>query len=168
MAMIRNTQPAMLAATAIVSLAIGFGAATLLPSRSGPIEPIIDTEAWQEAAPAVLDAQPASLTARPVRVAACSQWDVSDAAMEEVLDEMIRRGWRPPTQGDAIAAMDVAQTAGLSATDPSAPMPYRRTWTSQIASDEDAPVNEDATAEAAPADQPTPPAEAEKPAPPPA
>lgn len=162
MAMIRNTQPAMLAATAIVSLAIGFGAATLLPSRSGPIEPIIDTEAWQEAAPAVLDAQPASLTARPVRVAACSQWDVSDAAMEEVLDEMIRRGWRPPTQGDAIAAMDVAQTVGLSATDPSAPMPYRRTWTSQVASDEDA------TAETAPADQPTPPAEAEKPAPPPA
>lgn len=160
--MIRNTQPAMLAATAIVSLAIGFGAATLLPSRSGPIEPIIDTEAWQEAAPAVLDAQPASLTARPVRVAACSQWDVSDAAMEEVLDEMIRRGWRPPTQGDAIAAMDVAQTVGLSATDPSAPMPYRRTWTSQVASDEDA------TAETAPADQPTPPAEAEKPAPPPA
>lgn len=160
MAMIRNTQPAMLAATAIVSLAIGFGAATLLPSRSGPIEPIIDTEAWQEAAPAVLDAQPASLTARPVRVAACSQWDVSDAAMEEVLDEMIRRGWRPPTQGDAIAAMDVAQTVGLSATDPSAPMPYRRTWTSQVASDEDA------TAETAPADQPTPPAEAEKPAPP--
>ncbi len=160
--MIRNTQPAMLAATAIVSLAIGFGAATLLPSRSGPIEPIIDTGAWQEAAPAALDAQPASLTARPVRVAACSQWDVSDAAMEEVLDEMIRRGWRPPTQGDAIAAMDVAQTVGLSATDPSAPMPYRRTWTSQVASDEDA------TAETAPADQPTPPAEAEKPAPPPA
>ena len=160
--MIRNTQPAMLAATAIVSLAIGFGAATLLPSRSGPIEPIIDTGAWQEAAPAALDAQPASLTARPVRVAACSQWDVSDAAMEEVLDEMIRRGWRPPTQGDAIAAMDVAQTVGLSAMDPSAPMPYRRTWTSQVASDEDA------TAETAPADQPTPPAEAEKPAPPPA
>lgn len=166
--MIRNTQPAMLAATAIVSLAIGFGAATLLPSRSGPIQPIINTGAWEETAPAALDAQPASLAAHPIRVATCSQWDVSDAAMEEVLDEMIRRGWRPPTQGDAIAAMDVAQTVGLSATDPSAPMPYRRTWTSQAASDEDTPLNADAPAETAPSDQPALPAEAERPAPPPA
>jgi hypothetical protein len=164
----RYAHPAALAATAIVSLAIGFGAASLLPSRAVPIEPIIDSNAWEEAAPAALSATPASMAARPVRSETCSAWEISDVAMEEVLGEMIRRGWRPPNQGDAIAAMDLAQTVGLSATDPNAPMPYRRAWyVSDQPRDEKITAPEEATGEA-PADEPALPAEPEPPTPPPA
>ena len=124
--MIRNSHPATLAATAIVSLAIGFGFATLLPSQAVPIEPIIDANAWNEPAPQSVNAHPVSMRASLGASERCSPWEVSDVAMEEVLDEMIRRGWHPPRQGDAVEAMDTAQTIGLSATDPDAPMPYRR------------------------------------------
>src|SRR5688572_2736016 len=34
----------------------------------------------------------------------CSPWDVSDVAMEAALNEMIRRGWRPPSQAEVVAA----------------------------------------------------------------
>lgn len=166
--MTSNTQPAILAATAIFSLAIGFGTATLLPSPNSATKPIINAGAWQETSPAPLNTPPANLAARPIRAETCSPWDVSDVAMEEVLDEMIRRGWRPPTQGDAIATMDIAQTVGLSVTDPAAPMPYRQIWTAPAASDEGTIIVEDPVEETTPADQPAPPAEAEKPAPPPA
>lgn len=40
--------------------------------------------------------------------------------MEEILLQMQRRGWRPPSQGEAIASLDVAN---MSATDPYAPTP---------------------------------------------
>lgn len=124
--MIRNSHPATLAATAIVSLAIGFGFASLLPSQAVPIKPIIDANAWSETAPQSVNAHPVSMRASLGASERCSPWEVSDIAMEEVLDEMIRRGWRPPRQGDAVEAMNLAQTIGLSATDPDAPMPYRR------------------------------------------
>lgn len=114
---------ATLAATALVSIAIGFGAATLMPSREQPHAPIIEAQAWEAKSP------PPAIV-QPVRVAAprCSEWAISDVAMEGVLDEMIRRGWRPPTQGEAIATLEVAQTVGLAAVDPSAPMPQRGIW----------------------------------------
>jgi hypothetical protein len=32
----------------------------------------------------------------------CSPWEVSDVAMEAALNEMIRRGWRPPTQAEVV------------------------------------------------------------------
>lgn len=158
--MIRNGEVATLAATAIVSLAIGFGAASLLPADPVSSKPLIDTTAWDETAPT-----PASL--QPVRQAVstprCSEWAISDVAMEEVLDEMIRRGWRPPTQGEAIAAMDVA---GLSVQDPNAPMPYRATWVAPDSTTEgDIVVGGDQPNTRSAEDRP---AEAEKPAPPPA
>ena len=43
--------------------------------------------------------------------------------MEEVLDEMINRGWRPPNQGNAVAAMAELGAEGIYAVDPDAPMP---------------------------------------------
>lgn len=123
-------QPATLAATAIVSIAIGFGAATLMASVKQDSGPIINPTAWEETAPAP-QAQTFSLTntAKPAALNAaahCSPWEITDVAMEEVLDEMINRGWRPPNQGEAIAAMGVS---AIAATDPTAPMPYR-TWQS--------------------------------------
>ncbi len=167
--MIRNSYPATLAATALVSLAIGFGAATLLPSQAAPIQPIIDAKAWEEEAPAALSAAPASMAARPVRSKTCSTWEISDVAMEAMLDQMIRRGWRPPNQGDAIAAMGLAQDAGLSASDPNAPMPYRPAgYFADQPVDEEPATQAEPTDEAAPAEQPPVPAEPETPALPPA
>lgn len=116
-------QPAALAATAIVSLALGFGAANWFAARSEAEKPIINPTAWQETAPQVQTVSFAT-QAKPA-AAKCSPWEVSDIAMEEVLDEMINRGWRPPNQGEAIAAMGVTT---IAATEPDAPMPYRRNW----------------------------------------
>lgn len=165
--MIRNTHPATLAATAIVSLAIGFGVATLLPSRAAPIEPIIDANAWQKVAPAPPSAEPVHATA--ARAQRCSPWEVSDVAMEEVLDEMIRRGWRPPNQGEAVAAMGLAQTVGLSAADPNAPMPYRSSgFLSDLLVSEEGDELEEPSSDAQTADPSMPPAAPEPPAPPPA
>ena len=170
--MIRSSHPATLAAAALVSIAIGFGAATLLPSRAAPIQPIqpiIDAKAWEEEAPAALSATPASMAARPVRSETCSAWEISDVAMEEMLDEMIRRGWRPPKQGDAVAARGLAQNAGLSASDPNAPMPYRPAgYFADQPVDEESATPAEPTGEAAPAEQPPVPAEPEPPASPPA
>ncbi|RYZ14479.1 MAG: hypothetical protein EON61_03500 [Alphaproteobacteria bacterium] len=119
-------QPATIVATAIVSIAIGFGAATWLNYGKAENRPIINPTAWEEAAPAP-QVQTVSLTntARP-SAATCSPWEITDVAMEEVLDEMINRGWRPPNQGQAISAAGIP---GIAATDPNAPMPYGRSWT---------------------------------------
>lgn len=165
--MIRNTHPATLAATAIVSLAIGFGVAALLPSRAAPVAPIIDANAWQEAAPAPppLEAVGATIA----RAEACSPWEVSDVAMEEMLDEMIRRGWRPPNQGDAITAMGLAQTVGLSATDPNAPMPYRNSGRpSDLLVREESDEQQEPTGNVQPSEPPASAATSEPPSPPPA
>lgn len=140
-------QPAALAATAIVSLAIGFAASTWIASRNHDDTPIINSSAWEETTPVEQTGriQTVSLTnavanaSNPVP-ANCNPWEVSDIAMEEVLDQMIRRGWRPPYQGEAIASMGVSN---IAAAEPNAPMPYRRTW---------APEAENAIATAIPAE----------------
>lgn len=121
--MFRYALPATLAATAIVSLAIGFGASSLVSANAAQDKPIINPTAWQEVAPQP-QAHSVSLAAKPA-AATCSPWDVSEVAMEEVIDEMIARGWRPPNQGDAVAAMGVSS---IAATEPYAPMPYRSNW----------------------------------------
>lgn len=158
--MIRHSDPAVLTATAIVSIAVGFGAATLMPSRDAAHQPIINADAWEQASPSPVVAQPASIVNSAPR---CSQWAISDVAMEEVLDEMIRRGWRPPTQGEAIAMLDDARTTGLSAVDPTAPMPYRGAWaTNSTPGDEETSANSPTTGEAS--DEP----EETEPSPPPA
>jgi hypothetical protein len=52
----------------------------------------------------------------------CSQWDVSPLAMEAILQEMLRRGWKPPTQGEAIASI-APMGSQMVAVDPNAPLP---------------------------------------------
>ena len=64
----------------------------------------------------------------------CSPWDVSDVAMETALNEMIRRGWRPPTQAEAINAFQ----PGVAPLDPGAPVPVRGVWSSPASSGDDA------------------------------
>ena len=158
--MMRHGEAATLAATAIVSLAVGFGTASLLPTDARSSGPLIDPNAWAKTSPAPATIQPVRLAPPAPR---CSDWAISDVAMEEVLDEMIRRGWRPPTQGEAIVAMDVA---GITAQDPNAPMPYRAIWVAP-----DSTVNGDIIIEGEQSTDPSAedkPAEAEKPVPPPA
>lgn len=126
--MIRNTYLAPLAATAIVSLAIGFGAASLVIRPAEAVQPIINANAWDEAAPAPPAPERVSLRAASATMK-CSPWEVSDVAMEEILDEMIRRGWRAPTQSEAFVGLDILPASGLTVIDANAPVPVRRTWT---------------------------------------
>ncbi len=138
--MIRNTQLASLVATAIVSLAVGFGAAslTLRPAESN--QPIINAKAWDEAAPAPareqLSVRASSATTK------CNPWEVSDVAMEEILDEMIRRGWQAPKQDEALAGLDTLPASGLMVIDAEAPMQVGRTWTFSDQPTEDAAPNQ--------------------------
>jgi hypothetical protein len=53
----------------------------------------------------------------------CSQWDVSPQAMEAILQEMLRRGWKPPTQGEAIASIAPMNGPRMTALDPNSPLP---------------------------------------------
>ena len=77
-------------------------------SHAAANRPIVDPLAWEVSAPARAQAplRPQPLRPEPLRkvVADCSPWDVSDTAMEAVLDEMQRRGWRPPREVEAILA----------------------------------------------------------------
>lgn len=81
-------------------------------------------------APVVSVAQPAMALASTASRASteadnCSPWDVSDVAMEAALNEMIRRGWRPPTQAEAIEATQPADGRGASPVEPDAAVPVR-------------------------------------------
>ena len=59
----------------------------------------------------------------------CSPWQVSDVAMEEILDQTIRRGWRAPNQGEAFTGLDILPAIGLVVIDANAPMPVRQKQT---------------------------------------
>lgn len=92
-----------------------------------PGPPIVNVNAWDETADS------ASVQAVAVRLATidpsllptlqCNPWDVSDVAMEEILRDMKRQGWRPPSQGDAVASMVSMGVEGIEVVDPTAPMP---------------------------------------------
>jgi hypothetical protein len=108
-------------ALGLASLAFAGGfAASSASAGPAPDDPIVNVNAWNETPPAM-----------PVQVVSadagekCSPWDVSDIAMEEVLREMQRRGWRQPRQGDAVASMVALGVEGIDAVDPNAPMPRR-------------------------------------------
>jgi len=93
----------------------GWGAAYAEPQQAGTSSP--PTRARTQWAGAIPTAYRDGLAASP----ACNAWDISPMAMEAILDEMVRRGWRPPTQGDFLASL---YTAGdVVAVDPDAPMP---------------------------------------------
>lgn len=95
--------PAILAASLAGTGLVAFGAGFLLGWPTSRAEArnrqIVDPNAWAVAAPARLPEPPL------MKIAECSPWDVSDTAMEAVLDEMLQRGWRPPRDvEDALAA----------------------------------------------------------------
>ncbi len=166
--MIRDNQPAMLVATGIVSLAIGFGAATLLMPQRPANQQIVNPNAWEEVSTAGMAATPISYATSPNAVR-CDPFEVSEVAMEEILDEMLRRGWRAPSQGYAVSMIDAGDTMGLEAVDASAPMPPRGGWPKATTDEsvEDLPVDGETT-DAIPAAQPeAQPAAAPQPAPPP-
>jgi hypothetical protein len=52
----------------------------------------------------------------------CNPWDVSPVAMEAILQEMVRRGWQPPTQGAALASLQPEDGSSITALDPNAPL----------------------------------------------
>jgi hypothetical protein len=89
-----------------VAFAAGFVLGT--PAASAKADrladrPIVDPHAWEISAP---QAPPPPR----IEIADCSPWDVSDTAMEGVLDEMQRRGWRPPREVEEILAdVDLAR-----------------------------------------------------------
>lgn len=95
----------------------GFSAASTLNAEAAA-GPIVDPAAWSRAPEAPV--APVTVAAGPT----CNPWEVSDMAMEEILSEMRRRGWRPPTQGEAIASIN-GFGAGVTADDPFAPVPSR-------------------------------------------
>lgn len=86
--------PAILAASLAGTGLLAFGAGFLLGAPTSHAEarnrPIVDPHAWDVAATAPRPDPPR------LQVAECNPWDVSDMAMEAVLDEMMQRGWRPP------------------------------------------------------------------------
>lgn len=94
--------PAILAASLAGAGLVAFTAGFLLGAPTSHAEarnrPIVDPHAWEVAAPARLP------DPQRTKIADCSPWDVSDTAMEAVLDEMMRRGWRPPREVEEILA----------------------------------------------------------------
>lgn len=123
--MARSNSP-MILATAVMSLAVGFGAASLLTPTRAASSPIVNPDAWEEVSSDEM-AQPVSYAAS-ARAERCNPWEVSDVAMEAILDEMLRRGWRAPSQGYAVSMIDPADTMSIEAVDPNAPMPPRGGW----------------------------------------
>jgi hypothetical protein len=65
----------------------------------------------------------------------CSPWDVSDIAMEAALEEMIRRGWRPPSQAEIVAAFDTYDGPTVQPVEPEALVPVRRVYSPPAADD---------------------------------
>lgn len=94
--------PAILAASLAATSAVAFAAGFVLGTPSSHAEarnrPIVDPNAWNVAAPARLPDPPRT------EIADCSPWDVSDTAMEAVLEEMQERGWHPPREVEEILA----------------------------------------------------------------
>lgn len=163
--MVRHNQPVILAATGIMSLAIGFGAAMLLMPQRPATPQIVNPNAWEDASHADMTATQVSYAISPNAVR-CDPFDVSEVAMEAMLDEMLRRGWRAPSQGYAVSMSDTAGITDLAAVDPDAPMPPRGGWPKSRQDAEGLPVNggsvdmlalEQPEAQPPAAQQPTPP-----------
>jgi hypothetical protein len=116
------------AAISIASLAFAAGfagsTATVPPP---PAPPIVNVNAWEKTVPAstieVMPVRPASVEPALQATAQCNPWDISDIAMEEILRDMQRQGWRPPSQGEAVASVFSMGVDGISVDDANAAMP---------------------------------------------
>lgn len=107
---------------ASLAFAGGFAAssATAAPTHGASI---VNVDAWNEPAPSARLRPAASVQiAAATTTNQCNPWDVSDAAMEEILREMQRRGWRAPNQGEAAASLVSLGVQGIGPVDPDAPM----------------------------------------------
>lgn len=111
----------------VVAFVAGAMTASALAGDVARGEPIVRANAWDEK-----PAQVITQIAFEGEFAKCNPWDVSEVAMEEILIEMQRRGWRPPNQGDAIDLMDPLDVMEISAPEPDAPMPRRYRGESSI------------------------------------
>jgi hypothetical protein len=127
----------------VVAFVAGAMTASALAGDVARGEPIVRANAWDEK-----PAQVITQIAFEGEFAKCNPWDVSEVAMEEILIEMQRRGWRPPSQGDAVDLMDPLDVMDIAAAEPDAPMPRRYRGESSITV-----VSEDA--ELAPTVEPT-------------
>jgi hypothetical protein len=92
-------------------------------------------ETSAEKSPAISEAQPLALHTEPaipddrftisketLAAISCGPWDVSDVGIEAILQEMIRRGWTPPSGEKALQAS--SENGGIAeAVDPDAPVP---------------------------------------------
>lgn len=111
----------------VVAFVAGAMTASALAGDVARGEPIVRAGAWDE--------QPARVITQVAfegEFARCNPWDVSEVAMEEILVEMQRRGWRPPSQGDAIDLMNPLDVTDIAAVEPDAPMPRRYRGESSI------------------------------------
>ena len=70
----------------------------------------------------------------------CSPWDVSDVAMEAALNEMIHRGWRPPSQAEVVANFDTFGGPTVQSLEPESIVPVRRPASSAPVSPEESPT----------------------------
>lgn len=119
----------LLAAAVIGVASLAFaGGVTVSSDMAAPARapPIVNVDAWSETAsePAqAISVQMASTTPSPEPTLQCDPWAVSDTAMEEILREMQRRGWRQPGQGDAVGSMVSLGLQGIEAVDPYSPIP---------------------------------------------
>jgi hypothetical protein len=52
----------------------------------------------------------------------CNPWDVSPAAMQAILQEMVRRGWQPPRSDIALASTQPSYRTPIQALDPDRPV----------------------------------------------
>lgn len=113
-----HTQIGIAICGAVTAFLAGLVAASSLQNKPAQGDPIVRPNAWNEKAPEAI-----VQVAYEGEFTKCNPWEVSDVAMEEVLREMMRRGWRPPDQGEALAIQDPSGL--MTASNPDAPMPVR-------------------------------------------
>ena len=65
----------------------------------------------------------AAAAPKPQSTLQCNPWEVSDVAMEEILREMQRRGWRHPRQGEPLDPQASLGAEGIGPVEPDATTP---------------------------------------------
>jgi len=97
--------------------------------------PIVNADAWTETVAEPVHAvsvQMASAAPAPQSTLQCNPWEVSDVAMEEILREMQRRGWRHPRQSEPLDPQASLGAEGIGPVEPDATMPTGGDGRSQI------------------------------------
>lgn len=115
------------AAIGVASLAFAAGLAASSATAAPPGQPpIVNADAWTEtvAGPVQAISVPMAAAApKPQSTLQCNPWEVSDVAMEEILREMQRRGWRHPRQGEPLDPQASLGAEGIGPVEPDATTP---------------------------------------------